>query len=256
MKKFICKNPHKQLFTLGVCVLFLTISGCKTNYFLLPELYENNHGETEFVDGIKIASSTLQQSTVSIFGKKTQNNELSLYLAITNLSKTSKVDFMPQDVKISAVNSKGESVPLQAIPHDTYIQKLETAQNTAIFLQAISGSINASNAGYKSSYNSASTYGSNGYATGTAYTTAYDQSKVEEARSRNNEELKSNMDQYHQILLDTKNHLLKPNTLHPLQKISGQIMVDFNFFYCEKYIVEVPVGKDIHKFKLVPEADR
>lgn len=241
-----------RLIYLILCVLFL--SSCASSYYLAPTDKTPNM-DSYYQNGREDVVSFGKQSTVAIYALKTLSNELMLSLYCRN-DIQNRINFLPDQIEIIGYNKKGDSKSFYVYPAERYLAKMRREQNMAMIAMALGGAMQAAQAGYSTSTTTSSAYGTaygpNGYATASAYGTSttqtYDQSKVNEANYRNQQQLNQSAQSFNQVYNAVENGLVKRVTLFDNQDIAGKVMSKFSKSYQYKIVVKVPVGNDLHTF--------
>ncbi len=88
-------------------------------------------------------------------------------------------------------------------------------------------------------------------ATGSSTTTTYDQSKVNEANTRNQQQLQGVAQNMNRSYEATEQGMLKKVTLFPNDYVEGNIAIKLKAVsHADNLIVEIPFGGYVHRFNL------
>ena len=255
----------RNIIIIAIVVLF--ISSCQTTYYLKPTV-DGDSFDVYYDNGIQVVISQAKNSTIFAYIKRTQG-DLNINLEILNNNPNNRFDFIPHEhVKISG----DQYGMLKVYDPVKYLRRMKRRQNTALILSAMAeGAANASS-GYSTSTSTTNTntnfsgransntsgFVGNTYgnintrtdvsgkinSTSTTQTTTYDQSKVDAANWRSEQELKQTAAAYENIYNATESGLIKIVTLFPEQKASGIVKAKHKL--SDNYMLEVTLGDDTH----------
>jgi len=243
------KNTLITIFLIFISIFF---SSCATSYFLKPEVLDEND-EIVYIDGKEVIISRGVSFGIGLYGYKSTNNELILHVLYKNVDSENRYNIIPEDMQVIGYNSQGVSKIFKVYSADEYIRKMRNTQAWALAFQAMAGSMEAYQAGQKTTNTYGSIYGSDGTTySGYSSSTTYDYSAQAEANVRNNAELQKSASQYSQTRSATEQGLLKSNTVFPDQYVEGNVIVKIDEFYTSKFSITIPAGLDKHKFIFTP----
>ena len=253
---------HKlRVYFLPFAASFLLLSSCATYHFLEPADLGLGQ-EIVYVDGYPAVTETYASAEdegliVAIYGYTTSQH-LVLELYYGNATQ-SYINVFPDEIIVEGLGTDS-SVDLTVWEANEYIRRVQRRQNTALFLQALSGALEASQAGYSSTATHGSYSGSyfgpsHGQFQGTysGYTTTYDHSRVAEANARNRALMQSQANANQQNIQYLNAVLLKRTTLVPQQYIAGAVYVERAIH--SNYRITVPVENRnfVFNFRLVQD---
>ncbi len=242
----------KSILTLTSVIVLLTI-GCSNSYYLKPVIRSNDNMDVIYHEGKPVALSFGEETTVGLYCIKTTDNELLLHVLYTNESSEKRITVIPEDIKIYGVDKQLQKKQLKVYSAKEYLRKMQRKQNWATVALAVAGAMEAEEAAKSTSTTSAYVTGSGGYAYGSATTQTYDASKKAEVEARNRAEIAKTQQQYALINTAVEQGLIKSHTLFPEQRIEGNVMVKFKKSYSNRFIIKIPIGKEVHTIIFVPD---
>lgn len=179
---------------------------------------------TEYNDGKLWVYRQLDEYVVGISCYEARDDYGKYYqiqLFINNLG-SQRVTFDPDDITAYLTNKKGETVSLEVYTNEEFQKKLEKTQNWAVALYGFSAGLNASNAGYFTSYST--TYSPNGYAYRTR-TTHYNPNAAYQANLAANAQIIT----LGKVMADERvakeQGYLKKSTIYPNESIVGYMNI-------------------------------
>ena len=271
--KHLKKVRKLILILVGVTTLLMT--GCFTlsmittpeipswSYYLRPDTTQNDNVEVVYLQGKTIAVSRGEKTTVALDGFKTTGDELVLYVGYGNSLYGERVDVIPENIVVYSVNGQGQETQLWIYPAETYLERVQKQQERQQYwgtlAQSFVGALAAEAAARSTSSTSGYVYDpkTGEYIYGHATTETYDASKKAEAEARNRAALEQTQQQTQQqnaqINATLSQKLLRRTTLFPGQSVEGSVIVECNLEECpEKFIIEIPIGKEVHTFTFLP----
>lgn len=239
-----------------LAVFPFALVSCATYHFLEPVDLSPGQ-EVIFVEGYpaiseEYASAEEEGVAVAIYGYTTSKH-LVLQVYYGNHTRR-RIDVFPEAISVQGLRQES-TADLKVWEANEYIRRVRRQQNTALFFQALSGAIDASQAGYSSS-TTHGTFGSNyGQYGGTysAYTTTYDHARVAEANARNRAIVQSQANSNQQNIQYLNATLLKRTTLMPQHYTTGAVYVERAIH--SSYRVSVPVENRtfVFRFNLIQD---
>jgi len=241
----------------NIAILFvigLTINGCTTSYQLHPIVSSySNDIEIVFLEGNEVALSVKDSTAVAIFGQKNANNELYLYVAYKNKSVHQKANAIPSDIVVYGINEIGSKKQFQTYSAYEYLKRMKSQQAIVLGLQAAAGIVESTNSAQSTTYTSGTYSSSDGTSlSGSSVSTTYDYSKQAEVDARNQKDLQESIQQYKKVNSATEQGLIKKTTLFPGQMIEGYVVVKMDNYYSKGFLINVPIGQDVHEYRFVP----
>lgn len=255
---------------LAIISILIFISACNTSYYLKPTVSGDSY-DVYYNNGIQIVISQAKNSTLFAYIKRNQG-DLNINLEVLNNNIDNRFDFIPHEHVSITGDKNGKSSNLKVYDPVKYLKRMKRRQNTALILSAVAAGMENAQKGttYSTSNTNTSTtfsgtgssntsgfvgntYGNvntqtrvsgNVNSRSTTYTTTYDQSKVDEANWRSEQELRQQAASYENMLNATEAGLIKIVTLFPEQKVSGIIKAKHKKF--DNYTMEVTLGNDTH----------
>ncbi len=243
----------KKTILAAMSVILLILTGCATTYYLRPVIDQSESVELIYFEGHEVAISRGQKTLVGLYGMKTAAKNITLCVVYLNNTDQERFDVIPENITVIGLDTQGKSSQFKVYSAEEYLKKMRTAQAWAFAFQSMGGAMEASSAARSTSHTTASVYGSEGYAYGSATTTTYDKGKEAEINARNREQLQRSAELYARNNAATEQGLLKRNTLFPGQYAEGNVMVKLNTMYSTKFIVTVPIGNEKHIITFVPK---
>ena len=231
------KTP--MVFSIAICAV---ISGCTTSFHLSSAENRSEIQDVVFIKGNEVATSYKEETTVALLGERTERKEIYLTLFVQNNAKNI-VHVDPKKLTVKAEDN-GKQKPLKLYSPDEYARKVRRElmrQQNGQALGAATKVYNARN----------STATAIGYSTPIA-ATYYSNENVNQPQiwAKNTAELKQTA-ALHSLLLTTTNQtLFMKHSLAPGQTISGKIVA--KYAAADAYYISIPIGRDTHSFKFVP----
>ncbi|MEL1231883.1 MAG: hypothetical protein VXA26_11265, partial [Candidatus Neomarinimicrobiota bacterium] len=248
----------RTLFSFLFLFLFMFFGFCCAPAVINYHPSSNQIGiETRYVDGNKLATSKLPNSSVSVVSVKKKEygggvnkvKFLIVDLVVTN-SSSMETNFLPEDVQVLGFSSENKMKALKTYTHDEFMAKIKRIQKVANAAYAMSNSMSNINAGKTTSTTNtnsnstvsgrANTFGSMStstgiYASGQSTTNIYGNVNTVEnsttttidhdAKRRADKETRQELRKIRQMQSsnnqEASNLLLKANTLSPGQVVSG-----------------------------------
>lgn len=245
-------NAQIRRTIIYICMISigLAFSGCVTYYLEPSDLRENQ--ELIYVDGYPAVADAVLTSkdeglVVKLYGYTT-SEVLVLEMYYGNATSEA-INVIPDEITATGSSSQ-KTKALKVWEANEYIRRAKTIQTTALALQAISGALEATNAGHSSSYSSGTYSGStsNSRYSGrySGWTSSYDSSKVAEASARNAAAIRQQAEDNQNNIEYLEAVLLKRTTLQPGYYMVGAVYIERGIF--DNYHVTVPFGDHLFEF--------
>lgn len=250
-----------RLLIIFLGVLFL-MTGCTQKYHLSP-VSNGNETQVIFNHGREVAVSDECETRFFISGTKESSSELVLHVLYLNNSDSKTMTIYPDKISVMGYNQSGITKTFKTYSADEYLRKLRRSQMWTTILRALSGALNAYNAGQSTSTTYSTTsgniYGSTGnsyMASGTTMSTtnSYDHRATVEANNRNQRNLDRLSKRQSNAYKTLEQSLIKTNTLFPKSHVEGNIIVKVDNTYTKKFVVTVPFGEETHVITFVPKS--
>ena len=233
----------KKIFTCILIAFFL--SGCSPSFKLSPMLDTNETQQMFYLDGNEIAVSEKRNTTIAIMGEKHASGEIEITLLISNIS-TESINIYPNNIKVYGIDSFDVKEEFEVIEPEEYLQNLQNSQKVNLITQAFYGFVETRN----SDKSSTSITGRVGGLPFNATAETSDKSKQVKANRQLVQDINS-LKEINDRNYDTiKQSLLKKHTIFPEEQVVGAVMVKFK--PAIKYILEIPLGNDIHIIEFEP----
>jgi len=211
-----------------------------------------------YSEGIPMIISTMSESTVILYCKKNTSNELWVHVFIANEDSNNRAEIIPEKTRIVGEDKYGYEKEFKVYKPNDYLRKMANEQQWILAFQAYQASVESRKAGYSNStINSTSNYN---YSTGgkttsgnvntTTTITSYDESKVQQANNRNQQQINQNEQNFSEVYNSTERGLLKRTTLFPFNYVEGNIVAKFKKSFDQKLTIQLKTGNDIHTFNL------
>jgi hypothetical protein len=240
-------------------MLFFLV-GCESYH--LSHVPEGNGTSSAFLEGHEFAVSTKKNTLISVAGFKTTQNDLILRVFCENISEEQRINFIPENITVKGFSKNGDQRNFQAYSTEEYLKKMRRNHTWAAALMAISVGLDSLNGGYSTSTTHGTSYGSiydrygeryNGYVSSSYTTRSYDPKAAAEQRDLNTKQVSSFVNQQNEIYATTENSLIKANTLAPQQTLEGNVIVKIYPTFSSKFIINIPLGKEIHEITFIPK---
>jgi hypothetical protein len=232
----------KQLFFFTAVILF---SGCATTYKVSPIASTKDEIDIVYNKGLEIGRLVRENSQVIFYGDR-NGKEITLRVYISNDSDRS-INVFPDSITVYGRNSDGQYEQLETHNPERYMRRLQNMQNITLALQGLAAVGENINAGTTTT----TTYGTLSSPSGTrtyyGYSQTVDENKRREAQQQSNEEFEKAVEQALIYREGVRQGLLMSTTLSPDGDIEGDLKVRYKKY--EWYILEVPVGNDIHRIR-------
>ena len=226
-----------------ILLAILIFANCASSYCL--RALDMGAKSIEYYDGEMYQISKGRNATIALTLKKQDSRYMEFLIGIIN---TSGESFIVSSQMLSGrYTSYNKEYALKVYTDIEWLKKLQNAQMAAAIAQGISQGLEASNAGRTTTNVTASAYGSDGsYAYGYGTATTYDYSK-QAAVGRQHQLERDEMNQRFQSdMQNIRGRLIKTNTLHPGQNISGVVMAKYN--YSDRIDIAVNCAGEEHLF--------
>jgi hypothetical protein len=199
----------------------------------------------EYYNGEMFQVSRGANAIVAITLKKQDNSHMEILMGIINTGSSS---FVVSTNMVSATYYAYQNrYNLKIYSDAEWLRKLRNQQIAAAIAQGISQGVEAANAGRTTTNTTASAYGSDGsYAYGYGTTTTYDYSKSAAVRRQHQIERDEMNRRFQNDMYNIRIKLIRANTLHPGQNISGVVMAKYE--NCDRYVISVNCNGEIHQF--------
>jgi PBP1b-binding outer membrane lipoprotein LpoB len=231
-----------------ILLSILLFWGCSSFYYMEP-IQNNELQQIEYIEGypsiIDVVITGEEKGLIIQMYGYTSSDVIILEVLYANLTDND-IDVLPKNITVKGIkNDKTKEIKVWEA--NSYIRKVKRSQNLSLALQAISGTLDAQDAGkstttssgyYSGSYNSGFTGSYSGYYNGT--TTTYDRNKAEEARARNSASIRVQSEANKENIEYLNSVLLKATTLKSNMVISGSVYVKKEIF--DKYHIYIPFG--------------
>jgi hypothetical protein len=205
-----------QLWTYTL-VLPVGLFGCATPPIHLTPVLDRPNMDKIYFEGRALALSFGEKSSVAVSGTIDGDELILLMLCI---SHTERIDVIPENIRILGYGANNQGVALKVYPPPEYMAKKRNAQNWSLVLQALSGALDAQQAGRSTS----TTYGSNGGKSFYGRTETNDREAADRALAKHKEELRRTVESYARSNAATESGLLKANTIFYNQAVGGIVI--------------------------------
>jgi len=247
---------------------------------------DNQNGvETRFVDGNKLATSNMPNSSVSVVSIKKMEygggvnkvKYLIVDLVMKNNSSTES-NFLPENVQVLGFSSENKMKALKTYSPNEFIKKMKRIQSFANAAYAMSSSMDNMNAGKTTSTTNttsssnisgqANTFGSLStntglYASGQSQTnisgtvnttensntTTIDHDAKRRADKETQQELMKIRQMQNSNNQEISNMLLKANTLSPGQVVGGKVVIAYESTFNKTLQLNIPFSSDKHQIQ-------
>jgi len=267
----------KKLISFFVSI-FLTTSIFSQVLYYNPTEQKTDSTDVIYHKGIPVVYSVKHNSLVIVTCQMNTKKSFWLHVFCRNLG-TNRVNFFPENIKVTASNSCGTESPFKTYSAYEYLKKLKNTQDLGIVLDAIGNSLAVYQAGYSSSSTNSNVSGTiissdgtviTGQGNGSSTTTTYDGSKAMEANAYYQQQHQQTVQQYYTNLYNANNQLLMSETLDPKEEVEGDVLVKINIenrppqklpkpsqlkstspnciYDYDKVYVSIPVGNETHTF--------
>ena len=161
------------------------------------------------------------------------------------------INVFPEHLEVLAVYDHVQRA-LKVFAADEYLRRRRRRQNTALFLKAMAGAMEAQSAGTSTTTSTGNFRGqtSGGSSYGGSYagsSTTIDRSKQLEAQGRNQQQIAQQAEQFRSSNAAVDQGLIRATTLFPDHYIEGDVMVEK--YRAGEYLVRVPFNETVWEFK-------
>jgi tetratricopeptide (TPR) repeat protein len=241
----LCKDAIRMklkiLFYLSMVSCMLI--SCASNYCL--RALDLGPKTIEYYNGEMYQVSKGNNSIVAITLKKQDNKHMEFLIGIINTGSNSFV--VSTNIVSANYYIQQKRYNLHIYSDAEWLRKLRKQQIAAAIATGISQGLEASSAGWTNTNTTASIYGSDGSNTFVyGNSTTYDYSKSAAVRRQHQIERDEINRTFQNDMYNISEKLLRANTLHPGQNVSGVVMA--KYVNCDRYDISVNCNSEIHKF--------
>lgn len=239
----------KKIIFVVMVVVMIAFVGCATHYKLIPYRYSEHDMSEIYIEGRKYISLANESTGISLYATKT-GKFINLHLFYFNFS-VHTIDAIPEKIGAEGVFHPYGSiiekcVSLKVYSAEEWLKRMARLQMASIVLSAIGDAAEEVSAGQSTT----TTSGRIGDEYVHMQSTTYDNSKKQEVRQKNQEEMRKVTEDFARSYSAADKALLKRNTLFPGDCVEGTVMI--KYLKADKYTISIPFGDEnfIVEFKL------
>ena len=238
-----------------------SLLGCATPPVHLTSVLDRPNMDRIYFEGRAFTFSFGEKSSVGVTATVNGDELILLMLCVSHMER---IDVIPEDIRVlghykprrqdlsslsKVLNYNGTSTAnLKVYPPTEYMAERRNAQNWSLVLQALSGALDAQDAGKSTS----TTYGSYGGKSFYERTATNDRAAADKALAKRKKELGQTVEKYAQANAARDSILLKAHTIFKDQVVSGMVVVRLHNRIYQKIVVTIPwVEEEPHRITLI-----